>query len=1039
MDYNFRDIEPVWRKYWADHKTFKTDIDRTKPKFYVLDMFPYPSGAGLHVGHPLGYIASDIYSRFKRLKGFNVLHPMGYDAYGLPAEQYAIQTGQHPAITTEENIARYREQLDKIGFSFDWDREVRTCDPKYYKWTQWTFVRLFNAWFNVKSQKAENIETLIVRFEKEGNALAGAATDFTETFTANEWNSWNEQEQFRILMNYRLAYLADTMVNWCPELGTVLANDEVSNGLSVRGGHPVERKVMRNWALRISAYADRLLNGLDNLDWSDSLKEIQKNWIGRSEGGALHFAIKGHPGTMEIFTTRPDTIFGATFMVLAPEHELVAQITTPESREEIDAYVAWAKNRSERERMSEVKKVSGAFTGAYCINPFNGAEIPIWIADYVLMGYGTGAIMAVPGHDSRDFAFARFYNLPIVQVVNRPGETPTDPSTWAESFDTKDGNLINSDFITGMNVKDGIKAIIRKAEELKIGHGTVNFRLRDATFSRQRYWGEPFPVYYKDGMPFMLADDQLPLELPEIDKYLPTETGEPPLARAKNWKTKEGYPLEVNTMPGFAGSSGYYLRYMDPNNDTEYFSHEAVTYWQNVDLYIGGAEHATGHLIYSRFWNKFLFDMGLAVNDEPFKKLINQGMIQGRSSFVYRANLEKMAEYYVWNAIKDKKLGFEFQFKPENKDVSFHFECREAKLLIELTTEESLDIVLMIYNTTVKNEEYKLLIFVCDTLEFVNEISEIEEKINDWIKGNELLVYNKKNTKLTGPVLVSKNIKGREQFTNALHVDINCVHNDILDVDAFRSWQPHLEDAMFILEDGKYVCGWEVEKMSKSKYNVQNPDDLIEKYGADTLRMYEMFLGPLEQSKPWDTNGIEGVFRFIRKFWKLFHDADNNFNVSEADATPEELKVLHRTIKKVQEDIERFSFNTAVSAFMICVNDLTDLKCNKRAILEPLVILIASYAPHIAEELWKLLGHTESITFATFPEFNEAYLVENTCTYAVSFNGKLRFTLNLPADMTPAEVEKTVLATPDAQRYLEGKTPKKVIVVPKKIVNIVLG
>jgi len=1039
MDYNFRDIEPVWRKYWADHKTFKTKIDPAKPKFYVLDMFPYPSGAGLHVGHPLGYIASDIYSRFKRLKGFNVLHPMGYDAYGLPAEQYAIQTGQHPAITTEENIARYREQLDKIGFSFDWDREVRTCDPEYYKWTQWTFIRLFNAWFNVKSQKAENIESLIAIFEKEGNANAGASTDFAETFTANEWNTWNEEAQLKILMNYRLAYLADTMVNWCPDLGTVLANDEVTNGLSVRGGHPVERKVMRNWALRISAYADRLLKGLETLEWSDSLKEIQRNWIGRSEGGALHFAIKGHEETMEIFTTRPDTIFGATFMVLAPEHELVAQITTKECLEEVDAYVAWAKNRSERERMSEVKKVSGAFTGAYCINPFNGAGIQIWIADYVLMGYGTGAIMAVPGHDSRDFSFARYYKLPIVQVVNRPGETPTDPSTWEESFDSKDGTLINSDFITGMNVKEGIKAIIKKAEELGIGHGTVNFRLRDATFSRQRYWGEPFPVYYKDGMPFMLDEDQLPLELPEIDKYLPTETGEPPLARAKNWKTKEGYPLEVNTMPGFAGSSGYYLRYMDPNNDKEYFSQEAVNYWQNVDLYIGGAEHATGHLIYSRFWNKFLFDMGLAVCDEPFKKLINQGMIQGRSSFVYRANLEKMAEQYIWEAFKDKNMHLEFQRDYKDGKYTYDFFSKEKGIIIEIKKKGTFDKVDENFREYAAYKGYKIVLFPFDTMEFVRSFKGITDGNDDTIHLGYIETYSESDFEPIVPVFVSKNTPGRELYTDPIHVDTNCVHNDILDVDAFRQWQPHYEDAYFILEDGKYVCGSEVEKMSKSKYNVQNPDDLIEKYGADTLRMYEMFLGPLEQSKPWDTNGIEGVFRFIRKFWKLFHDFDNNFNVSDAEATPDELKILHRTIKKVQEDIERFSFNTAVSAFMICVNELTDLKCNKKAILEPLVILLSSYAPHIAEDLWRMLGHSESITFATFPDFNEAFMVENSCTYAVSFNGKLRFTMNLPADLSAVEVEKTVLSSPDAQRYLEGKTPKKVIVVPKKIVNIVLG
>lgn len=1039
MDYNFREIEPVWRKYWADKKTFKTEIDAEKPKFYVLDMFPYPSGAGLHVGHPLGYIASDIYSRFKRLKGFNVLHPMGYDAYGLPAEQYAIQTGQHPAITTEQNITRYREQLDKIGFSFDWDREVRTCDPKYYKWTQWTFIQLFNSWFNVKSQKAEKIETLLAIFEKEGNEKAEAASDFAETFTANEWHSWSVQEQQKVIMNYRLAYLANTMVNWCPELGTVLANDEVSNGLSVRGGHPVERKVMKNWALRISAYADRLLKGLENLEWSDSLKEIQRNWIGRSEGGAFHFNIKGHPETMEIFTTRPDTIFGATFMVMAPEHELVAKITTPECRYDIDAYVAWSKNRSERERMSEVKKVSGAFTGAYAINPFNGAAIPIWIADYVLMGYGTGAIMAVPAHDSRDFSFARFYHLPIVQVVNRQGETPTDPSTWDESFDSKDGILINSDFITGLSVKEGIRAIITRAEEMGIGHGTVNFRLRDATFSRQRYWGEPFPVYYKDGMPFMLDDDQLPLELPEIDKYLPTETGEPPLARAKNWTTKDGYPLEVNTMPGFAGSSGYYLRYMDPDNDQQYFSPEAVNYWQNVDLYIGGAEHATGHLIYSRFWNKFLFDMGLAVCEEPFKKLINQGMIQGRSSFAYRANLEKMAEYFLWEAIRDKKLGVEFYRDYKDGKRRFDFFSPAAGLIIEIKRKGSLEKVDQAYREYARQKGYKILLLPYNSMDFVNSFDGIIEQIKAIISGDEVQTYIEKDSLPIVPVFVSKNFPGIAFYTDAIHVDINFVHNDILDTEAFRKWQPHLEDAVFVLEDGKYFCGWEVEKMSKSKYNVQNPDDLIEKYGADTLRMYEMFLGPLEQSKPWDTNGIEGVFRFIRKFWKLFHDFDNNFSVYTAEPTAQELKILHRTIKKVQEDIERFSFNTAVSAFMICVNDLTDLKCNKRAILEPLVILIASYAPHIAEELWKMLGHSESITFATFPEFNDAFLIENMCTYAISFNGKLRFTLNLPADMSPAEIEKTVLAAPESSRYLENKTPKKVIVVPKKIVNIVLG
>jgi len=926
VDYNFNEVEKKWQQYWLDNKTYKAETDYSKPKYYVLDMFPYPSGAGLHVGHPLGYIASDIYARYKRLKGFNVLHPMGYDAYGLPAEQYAIQTGQHPAITTEVNLARYREQMDKIGFSFDWDREVRTCDPDYYKWTQWTFIQLFHSWFDKDSQKAQPISRLIEIFEKEGNTGVQAACSETSGFTPAEWNAMTEKQQQELLMNYRLAYLADTMVNWCPELGTVLANDEVSEGFSVRGGHPVIRKTMKQWSLRITAYAERLLQGLDQIDWSDSIKEIQKNWIGRSEGGSLLFSLKGSENKLEIFTTRPDTIFGATFMVLAPEHELVDKITTPECREKVDAYVNWAKNRSERERMSEVKKVSGEFTGAYAINPFTGFPIPIWIADYVLMGYGTGAIMAVPAHDSRDFAFARHFNLPIIQVISKPDEEPTDPATWDESYDSKEGICINSGFITGMKVKDAIHAILRKAEEMEIGTGQVNYRLRDAIFSRQRYWGEPFPVYYKDGMPYTLPESELPLRLPEVDAYLPTENGEPPLARAKNW-TFDGFPLETNTMPGFAGSSGYYLRYMDPRNNEEYFSKEAVNYWQNVDLYIGGAEHATGHLIYARFWNKFLKDIGLSVAEEPFKKLVNQGMIQGRSSFVYRVN-------------------------GTNQFVSFNLK-----------------------------KDYEV---------------------------------------------------------QPLHVDINIVDNDILDIEAFKKWQPQFADAEFILENGKYICGWEVEKMSKSKHNVQNPDDLIAKYGADTLRMYEMFLGPVEQSKPWDTKGIEGVFRFIRKFWRLFHDADNNFCVSNEQPTAAELKILHKTIQKIQDDIERLSFNTGVSSFMICVNELSDLKCNKRAILQDLVVLISPYAPHIAEELWRLLGNSPSVVYARFPEFNPALIVENNVNYPVSFNGKMRFSLSLPADMPVPEVEKAVLATPEAQKWIEGKTPKKVIVVPKKIINIVI-
>ena len=928
MDYNFREAEKKWQKYWADNSIYKTEIDHSKPKYYVLDMFPYPSGAGLHVGHPLGYIASDIYSRYKRLKGFNVLHPMGYDAYGLPAEQYAIQTGTHPAITTEKNISRYREQLDKIGFSYDWSREVRTSDPDYYKWTQWTFIRLFHSWFDRQEGKAKPIEKLTALFAADGNRnVKAACNDDTPEFTAAQWNSFDERQQQEILMYYRLAYLADTVVNWCPALGTVLANDEVSEGHSVRGGHPVERKKMKQWLLRITAYADRLLKGLETIDWSDSLKEIQRNWIGRSEGGNIRFEVAGSKAVIEVFTTRPDTIFGATFMVLAPEHELVAEITPVEQKEKVEAYVAWAKNRSERERMTEVKKVSGEFTGAYALNPFTGMKIPVWIADYVLMGYGTGAIMAVPAHDSRDFAFARHFKLPVIQVVNKPGNEPSDPATWEESYDSHDGVLINSGFINGLEVKQAISAVILKAEQMEIGTGTVNFRLRDAIFSRQRYWGEPFPVYYKDGMPYTLAESELPLLLPEVDAYLPTETGEPPLARAKNWTTPEGCHLETNTMPGFAGSSGYYLRYMDPRNNNEYFSQEAASYWKNVDLYIGGAEHATGHLIYSRFWNKFLFDIGMSKVEEPFAKLINQGMIQGRSNFVYR---------------------------------------------------------------------------VIGTNQFV-----------------------------------SYNLRDKYQ-TQALHVDVNLVENDVLDTEQFRNWRPDFADAEFILENGKYICGWEVEKMSKSMHNVVNPDDLIDKYGADTLRLYEMFLGPLEQSKPWDTSGIEGVSRFIRKFWRLFHNEKLEFSITDEAPAKEELKVLHKTIQKIQDDIERFSFNTAVSAFMICTNELTDLKCNKRAILAELVVLISPYAPHMAEELWHLLGNTGSVCNAKFPEFNPAYTLDSTFTYPVSFNGKTRFMIELPLDMAVAEIEKAVLAAPESQKWLGGNPPRKVIVVPKKIVNVVL-
>jgi leucyl-tRNA synthetase len=921
MEYSFVDIEKKWQQYWIDNNTYQAEIDKTKPKFYVLDMFPYPSGAGLHVGHPLGYIASDIYSRYKRHKGFNVLHPMGFDAYGLPAEQYAIKTGQHPAITTEINIKRYKEQLGKIGFSFDWNREVRTSDPKYYKWTQWVFTKLFTHWYNNASRKAEPIHLLEQIFSINGNLKIDAACGNVSSFTAEEWNAMNSDEKQEILMQYRLAYQSETAVNWCPELGTVLANDEVKEGLSVRGGYAVERKVMKQWSLRVTAYAQRLLDGLDKVDWSDALKEMQKNWIGKSVGAKVFFKLEESEDSLEVFTTRPDTLYGATFMVIAPEHDWVSKLTTEDNKKEVEDYVAWAKNRSERERMTEVKKVSGVFTGSYAIHPFSGERIPIWIADYVLTGYGTGAIMAVPAHDSRDYAFAKKFNIPIVQVVS-------GGDISEESYDAKEGKLINSDFLNGLDVKKAIGAAINKLKKLGIGEKQINFRLRDATFSRQRYWGEPFPVYYKDGMPQVLSIKDLPLELPEVDKYLPTEKGEPPLARAKNWKTKDGYPLEVDTMPGFAGSSGYYLRYMDPNNNEQYFSPEAIKYWQDVDLYIGGAEHATGHLIYSRFWNKFLFDLGMVVKEEPFKKLINQGMIQGRSNFVYR-------------------------IKGSNKFVSHGL---------------------------------------------------------------------------------------RKQYdTQKIHVDINIVDNDILDIEAFKKWQPEFADAEFVLENDQYICGYEVEKMSKSLYNVQNPDDLIEKYGADTLRLYEMFLGPIEQSKPWDTKGIEGVFRFIRKFWKLYHDDNNNLSISDDKASAQELKVLHKTIAKIESDIERFSFNTGVSAFMIATNELSELKCNKREILEPLCVLLSPYAPHISEELWSLLGHNESVTIAEFPVFKEEYVKENDFAYPVSFNGKMRFKIQLPVSLNPKEVEKAVLESEEAQKWLEGKTVRKVIVVPQRIVNIVIG
>jgi len=926
MEYNHNEIEKKWQKYWAENKTFKCVINPDKPKYYVLDMFPYPSGAGLHVGHPLGYIASDIYSRYKRLKGFNVLHPMGYDAYGLPAEQYAIQTGTHPAITTEKNIQRYREQLDRIGFSFDWDREVRTSDPKYYKWTQWTFIQLFKHWYNKDTDKAEPVKELTKKFEKEGNYGIRAATDFSKKFSASEWKNLSEKEQQQILMNYRLAYLADTWVNWCPALGTVLANDEVVNGVSERGGHPVERKLMKQWSLRITAYAQRLLDGLEKIDWFESLKEMQRYWIGRSEGGAVYFKIKGHDDQLEVFTTRPDTLWGATFMVLAPEHELAIKITTSENRSEVENYITWSKTRSEVDRMAEVKQITGKFTGAFGINPVNGKEIPVWIADYVLAGYGTGAIMAVPAHDSRDFAFAKHFELPILQVVAKDGEEPSDPLDRNESYDAKEGKMINSGFINGMEVKDAIDKTIGYLEKEKLGFGKVNFKLRDAIFSRQRYWGEPFPIYYKDEMPYPLDESELPLELPPVDKYLPTETGEPPLARAVNWKTREGYPLETSTMPGFAGSSGYYLRYMDPWNEKEYFSKAANEYWRDIDLYLGGDEHATGHLIYSRFWNMFLYDLGLVCESEPFKKLINQGKIQGRSNLVYRIN-------------------------GSNKFVSY-------------------------------------------------------------------------------------NVR-KDYSTTAIHVDVNFVDNDVLDLDAFKKWRPEFQNAEFILEDGKYMCGWEVEKMSKSKHNVVNPDQLIDRYGADTFRLYEMFLGPLENHKPWDTKGIEGVYRFMKKLWRLFYDENARLIVNGDIPDGKELKVLHQTIKKVQDDIERFSFNTAVSQFMICVNELTELKCHKKEILNELVVVLAPYAPHIAEELWEVLGNEPGISSAKFPEFNADFIREDSFEYPVSFNGKMRFKLELPKDMPQQEIEKQVLVDERSKKWIEGKQVRKIIVVPNKIINIV--
>ena len=1040
MEYNFEEIEKKWQEYWRENKTYHVDIDHNKPKFYVLDMFPYPSGAGLHVGHPLGYIASDIYARYKRLKGFNVLHPMGYDAYGLPAEQYAIQTGTHPAITTEKNINRYREQMDKIGFCYDWDREVRTSDPHYYKWTQWTFIQLFNSFYCNKCKKAKPIADLVDYFKKNGTSGLDIACTKPMSFTAAQWKMMSEREQQETLMNYRLAYLADTMVNWCPELGTVLANDEVQDGLSVRGGYPVIRKSMKQWLLRITAYAERLLEGLETLDWTESIKDVQRNWIGKSMGASVFFKVADKDINFEVFTTRADTLFGVTFMVLAPEHEMIKQLTTKEQRAAVEEYVTWAKNRSERERMSEVKKVSGVFTGSYAVNPFNGTKIPIWISDYVLMGYGTGAIMAVPAHDSRDFAFARHFNLPIIQVVAKPGEEPSDPATWTESFDAKEGVLINSEFLNGLTVKQAILRMIEELEKLGIGKGKTNYRLRDAIFSRQRYWGEPFPIYYKDGMPYAMDVNKLPLELPSIDAYKPTENGEPPLARAKNWVTEEGYPIETNTMPGFAGSSGYYLRYMDPHNDKEYFSREANDYWQNVDLYIGGAEHATGHLIYSRFWNKFLFDLGLACKDEPFQKMVNQGMIQGRSSIAYRVNLEKICEYAVWKRLKENKLGLKFVRDYKEGRRRFDFFCPEKGLIIEINRMGNLERVAEPWRKYADEHGYRLLLI--PLVDIINDFEQgtdyVRQRMREFCLGNDVPSFIQGEGYSGGPIFASKNLPDIEQFTDPMLVDINIVHNDILDVNAFREWRDDLKNARFFFERDKegnkvFVCDWLIEKMSKSKFNVQNPDDLVAKYGADTLRLYEMFLGPLEQSKPWDTQGIEGTSRFLKKFWKLYSE------ISDEPATKEEMKVLHKLIKKEEEDIERISFNTVVSAFMICVNELTDMKCNKRAILEPLAIMISPYAPHIAEELWHQMGHNDSVVNQKFPEFDASNVVENTFTYPVSFNGKKRFDLELPLDIKQDEVQNAVVNAPEAKKWLEGVNIRKVIFIPKKIINIVVG
>ena len=1000
-EYNHKKIEENWRAFWEKNHTFRTENDASKPKYYILDMFPYPSGAGLHVGHPLGYIASDIVTRYKRLKGFNVLHPMGFDSFGLPAEQYAIQTGQHPAITTEENATRYIEQLKNIGFSFDWSREVRTSDPKFYKWTQWIFMELFRSWYNKETDQAEPIETLIAKFETAGTyGIQAVSDEDVPHFTADEWNTKSKREQYEITLKYRLTYVADAVVNWCAALGTVLANDEVKDGVSERGGYPVEQKLMRQWMMRITAYADRLLRGLDTVDWSDSLKEQQRNWIGKSTGAEVSFQIEQRVEHIKVFTTRLDTIFGVSFMVLAPEHELVAELTTLAQKPAVDAYVTAAKMRSERDRMADAKTVSGVFTGSYCINPFNGERVPIFLADYVLAGYGTGAVMAVPSGDQRDWAFAKHFDLPIIPILD--GQKDIDK----QADNTKEGRYINSGIIDGLTYQEAVPVLVKFLEEHGIGKAKINFRMRDAVFSRQRYWGEPVPVYFKDGLPYLLDENDLPLELPPVDKYLPTETGEPPLARAEGWKYKGEYEYELSTMPGWAGSSWYWYRYMDPQNEQEFADPKAIDYWRDVDLYVGGSEHATGHLLYSRFWNKFLKDRGYVPEEEPFKKLVNQGMILGRSNFVYRLNLT------IGGTVKaDSGL------QPTSKMPPVVFVSKTIKEIVEKSSGPQ-----SFTGSADSDRVQQYLDF------FEKRLSEIKRD------------FAEKTPSTLNNLYTSSSV-----FTSALHVDVNIVDNDVLDIEAFKKSRSDLENVEFITEpDGSYICGVEIEKMSKSKFNVVNPDTIVERYGADTLRLYEMFLGPLTDAKPWNTNGIDGVYRFLKKFWRLFYEEPTETRpgrwlVTDEKPTPAELKVLHKTIRKVAEDIEHLSFNTSVSAFMVCVNELSALKCNKKAVLQELVVVLAPFAPHITEELWAALGNEAgTLSYTKFPVFNPAYLVEDTIEYPVQINGKVRTTLVFSVDTAASDIEKEVLANEVVLKWLEGKTPKKVVVVPKRIVNVVI-